>query len=232
MAVAAGLSVKQLPPEDRPRERLLRDGAAGLSSVDLLTVLLRTGTRSACAVEVAGRLLASYGSLHALSQATPDELLGRCGIGPAKAGAMLAAFELGRRVMAAPPARRPVIRTPGDVAALLAGQMRHLDREHFRAVLLNTRHEVLDVTGVAVGGLDSAPIHPREVFKEAVRRSAAAVILVHNHPSGTPEPSGDDVRITARLAEAGRIVGIDVLDHVIIGDGRFVSLRERGALAG
>ncbi len=232
MAVAAGLSVKQLPPEDRPRERLLRDGAAGLSSVDLLTVLLRTGTRSACAVEVAGRLLASYGSLHALSQATPDELLGRCGIGPAKAGAMLAAFELGRRVVAAPPARRPVIRTPGDVAALLAGQMRHLDREHFRAVLLNTRHEVLDVTGVAVGGLDSAPIHPREVFKEAVRRSAAAVILVHNHPSGTPEPSGDDVRITARLAEAGRIVGIDVLDHVIIGDGRFVSLRERGALAG
>lgn len=200
--------------------------------MDLLTVLLRTGTRSSRANEVAGGLLASYGSLQALSQAAPDELLRQCGIGPAKAGAVLAAFELGRRVQTAPPARRPAVRGPGDVVALLDGQMRHLDREHFRAVLLNTRHEVLDVTSVAVGGLDSAAIHPREVFKEAIRRSAAAVILVHNHPSGTPEPSGDDLRITARLAEAGRVVGIDVLDHVIIGDGRFVSLRERGALAG
>ncbi|MBM3469327.1 MAG: JAB domain-containing protein [Armatimonadetes bacterium] len=232
MVVAGGLSVKLLPLEDRPRERLLRDGAAGLSSVDLLTVLLRTGTRTLGAAEVAAELLVSYGSLQALSQAGPDELLRRCGIGPAKAGAVLAAFELGRRVQVAPAARRPLIRAPGDVAALLAGQMRHLDREHFRAVMLNTRHEVLDVTNVAVGGLDSAPIHPREVFKEAIRRSAAAVILVHNHPSGTPEPSGDDLRITARLQEAGRVVGIEVLDHVIIGDGRFVSLRERGALAG
>jgi len=232
MVVSGGLSVKLLPPEDRPGERLLRSGAAGLSSVDLLAVLLRTGTRTSGAVEVAGELLVSYGSLQALSQAGPDELMRQCGIGPAKAGVVLAAFELGRRVQAAPAARRPLIRAPGDVAALLAGQMRHLDREHFRAVLLNTRHEVLDVTSVAVGGLDSAPIHPREVFKEAIRRSAAAVILVHNHPSGTPEPSGDDLRITARLQEAGRVVGIEVLDHIIIGDGRFVSLRERGALAG
>lgn len=231
MVVAGGLSVKLLPPEDRPRERLLRIGATGLSSVDLLTVLLRTGTRASSAAEVAGGLLVSYGSLQALSQAGPDELLRQCGIGPAKAGAVLAAFELGRRAHAALPARRPLVRAPGDVAAMLAPEMRHLDREHFRAVLLNTRHEVLDVTSVAVGGLDSAPIHPREVFKEAIRRSAAAVILVHNHPSGTPEPSGDDLRITARLHEAGRVVGIEVLDHIIIGDGRFVSLRDRGALA-
>jgi len=118
------------------------------------------------------------------------------------------------------------------VAALAGPQMRHLDREHFRAILLNTRHQVLGMTSVAVGGLDSAPIHPREVFKEAVRHSAAAVVLVHNHPSGNPEPSGDDVRITIRLRDAGRVVGIEVLDHVIIGDGRFTSLRERGILAG
>jgi DNA repair protein RadC len=231
MAVAGRLSVREIPAEDRPRERLLAHGTSVLSSTELLAVLLQTGTPAASATDLAGRLLAAFGSLEAVSRARPDELTQQAGIGPAKAGAVLAAFELGRRVQAAPAARRPQIRTPGDVAALVGPQMRHLDREHFRAVLLNTRHEVLDVTGVAVGGLDSAPIHPREVFKEAIRRSAAAVILVHNHPSGTPEPSTDDLRITSRLQQAGRVVGIEVLDHVIIGDGQFVSLRERGALA-
>ncbi|MDR7523507.1 MAG: DNA repair protein RadC [Armatimonadota bacterium] len=224
------ISVKGLPPEDRPRERLLHAGPDALSSAELLAVLLQTGTPDASAADLAGRLLAAFGSLEALARAHPAELTRQRGIGPTKAGALLAAFELGRRVHAVPTARRPVIRTPQDVAALVGAQMRHLDREHFRAVLLNVRHEVIDVTGVAVGGLDSAPIHPREVFKEAVRASAAAVILVHNHPSGNPEPSADDLRITARLEDAGRVVGIDVLDHVIIGDGRFVSLRERGAL--
>jgi DNA repair protein RadC len=232
MAVAARLSVREIPSEDRPRERLLSHGASALSSTELLAVLLQTGTSAASVTDLAGRLLAAFGSLEGLSQARPDELTRQAGIGPTKASAVLAAFELGRRVQAAPAARRPAIRTPGDVAALVGPQMRHLDREHFRAVLLNTRHEVLDVTSVAVGGLDSAPIHPREVFKEAIRRSAAAVILVHNHPSGTPEPSADDLRITTRLQQAGRVVGIEVLDHVIIGDGQFVSLRERGALVG
>ncbi|MDR7418671.1 MAG: DNA repair protein RadC [Armatimonadota bacterium] len=232
MTVAARLPVKALPPEDRPRERLLACGADALSAAELIAVLLRTGTRAATAGDLAGRLLAAFGSLHRLSQAHPAELIREAGIGPTKASAVLAAFELGRRVQAAPAARRPAVRTPSDVAALVGPQMRHLDREHFRVVLLNTRHEVLGVPAVAIGGLDSAPIHPREVFKEAVKHSAAAIVLVHNHPSGNPEPSGDDLRITARLSEAGRVVGIDVLDHVIIGDGRFVSLRERGALVG
>jgi DNA repair protein RadC len=232
MTVAARVPVKALPPEDRPRERLLSRGPDALSSAELLAVLLRTGTKDSSAGDVAGQLLASFGSLHALSQAHPVELIRQAGIGPTKAGAVLAAFELGRRAASGSSARRPVIRTPGDASALVGPRMRHLDREHFRAVLLNTRHEVLDVTPVAVGGLDSAPIHPREVFKEAVRRSAAAVILVHNHPSGNPEPSDDDLRITIRLRDAGRVVGIEVLDHIIIGDGRFVSLRERAALAG
>jgi DNA repair protein RadC len=226
------VSVKVLPPEERPRERLLSAGPGSLSSTELLAVLLGTGTRGASAAELAAGLLGAFGSLEALSQARPEELARQSGIGPSRACALLAAFELGRRLHAAPPARRPVIRTPRDVAALMGPQMRHLDREHFRAVLLNTRHEVLEVAAVAVGGLDAAPIHPREVFKEAIRRSAAAVILVHNHPSGEPEPSGDDLRITTRLQQAGRVVGIEVLDHVIIGDGRFVSLRERGVLGG
>lgn len=222
--------IKRLPPEERPRERLLRAGPEGLSSPELLALLLQTGTAARRVSEVAGRLLASFGSLEALSLARPVELVRENGIGPAKACAVLAAFELGRRVRLAPPARRPVIRTPGDVVAVVGAQMRHLDREHFRAALLNTRHEVLDIVTIAVGGLDSAPIHPREVFKEAIRRSAAAVILIHNHPSGNPEPSRDDLRITGRLVEAGRVVGIDVLDHLIIGDGHFISLRERGAV--
>ena len=124
------------------------------------------------------------------------------------------------------------MRAPGDVAAVVGPRLRHLDREHFCAVLLNTRHEILEVATIAVGGLDSAQIHPREVFKAAIQRSAAAVILAHNHPSGTPEPSQDDLRITTRLADAGRVLGIEVLDHIIIGDGRFTSLRERGVIAG
>jgi DNA repair protein RadC len=222
--------IKRLPPEDRPRERLLRGGPERLSSPELLALLLQTGTPAARVSDLAGRLLANFGSLEALSLARPVELVREGGIGPAKACAVLAAFELGRRVQLAPPARRAAIRAPADVAALVGGQMRHLDREHFRAALLNTRHEVLDLVTIAVGGLDSAPIHPREVFKEAIRRSAAAIILIHNHPSGNPEPSGDDLRITTRLVEAGRVVGIEVLDHLIIGDGRFVSLRERGAV--
>ncbi|MBI3998072.1 MAG: DNA repair protein RadC [Armatimonadetes bacterium] len=232
MLVAGPLSAKVLPPEDRPRERLLRSGAGGLSSPELLAILLGTGTRQISAAELAARLLGTFRSLDALGQARPEELVRQPGIGPTKAAAVLAAFELGRRAQAAPPARRPAIRTSGDVAVLVGAEMRHLDREHFRVVLLNARHEVLDVAVVAVGGLDSAPIHPREVFKDAIRRSAAAIILVHNHPSGNPEPSGDDLRITERLREAGRVVGIEVLDHIIIGDGRFVSLRERGAVAG
>ncbi len=200
--------------------------------MELLSVILGTGSRALSATEVAGRLLAAFGSLQELGRAGPDQLACVAGIGPAKASAVLAAFELGRRAQAVPARRRASIRGPADVAALMAGRLRHLDREHFCTVLLNTRHEVLETVGVAVGGLDSAQIHPREVFKDAIRRSAAALILVHNHPSGDPEPSGDDLRITGRLEQAGRVVGIEVLDHVIVGDGRFVSLRERGALSG
>jgi DNA repair protein RadC len=216
--------------EERPRDRLLQRGAGALSTVELLAVLLRTGATPGGARHLATQILAAFGSLEALSRAHPRELIAQRGIGPTKAGAVVAAFELGRRLHGAPAARRPVVRAPGDVAALVGPRLRHLDREHFCAVLLNTRHAVIDVATVAIGGLDRAPIHPREVFKEAIRQSAAAVILVHNHPSGASEPSQDDLRITARLADAGRVVGIEVLDHLIIGDGHFTSLRDRGVI--
>ncbi|MDR7427808.1 MAG: DNA repair protein RadC [Armatimonadota bacterium] len=222
--------VTALPSEARPRERLHLVGPQALGTTELLAIVLGTGTRGRGVLPLAEHLLSAFGSLQDLSQARLEEIDRVQGVGPAKAAALVAAFELGRRAHGPAPASRYAIRTPADAARLLLPLMRYLDREHFRTVLLNTRHEVMAIVEVAVGSLDSAPIHPREVFKEAVRRSAAALILAHNHPSGNPEPSGDDLAITERLRAAGRIVGIDVLDHLITGNGSVVSLRERGAL--
>ncbi len=226
----ARLKVTALPREARPRERLRERGPESLGSTELLALVLGTGTRTRGVVSLAEHLLSAFGSLQDLSQARSEEIDQVVGMGPAKAAALIAAFELGRRAHGPAPAARYAVRSPEDAGRLLLPLMRHLDREHFRVVLLNTKHEVMAVVEVAVGNLDSAPIHPREVFKEAVRRSAAAVIVAHNHPSGNPEPSGDDLAITDRLRAAGRIVGIDVLDHLIIGNGTFVSLRERGVV--
>lgn len=218
------LTIKQLPAELRPRERFRAQGADALSTAELLAVVLGTGTHHATSVEVATALLAQFGSLGSLSRASVEEVSVVRGVGETKALKVLAALELGRRLLEPAPARR-IVRSAADAAALCAS-MRLLDREHFRVVLLNTRHEILDIVEVSVGGLASAPVHPREVFKEAIRRSAAAVIVVHNHPSGHAEPSRDDVMITEQLRAAGRLVGIEVLDHLIIGEGGYVSLRE------
>jgi DNA repair protein RadC len=219
-------------PEEAPVGRLAGVSSAALSVDELLAVLLRArGARNGGAA-ISARLVTRFPSTAQLARAGLSELVREGGLSLRQAATIVAARELGRRLYAAPPARRPAIRTPADVVALVGSEMRYLDREHFRVVLLSTRHDVLTVEEVAVGGLNSAVIHPREVFKAAIRWSAAAVILVHNHPSGDPEPSADDLRLTARLAEAGRILGIEVLDHVVVGDGRFVSLRERGHLDG
>ncbi len=214
-----------LPAELRPRERLRRQGVGALSSAELLAVVLGAGTARASALDVATAVLTRFGSLGRLSQASIDEVCGVPGVGEAKAQRLLAAMEVGRRLLEPGPLR-PVIRSAADAAAAVSASMRYLDREHFRAVLLNTKHEVLDVVEVSVGGLASAPVHPREVFTEAVRRSAAAVIVVHNHPSGDAQPSRDDVMITEQLRAAGRLIGIELLDHLIIGDGTYTSLRD------
>jgi len=171
------------------------------------------------------RLLRHFGSLAEVMRAPLAELVTIPGMGEVRALQVAAALELGRRVLEPAPLRR-VIRSAADAAAVCA-PMRRLDREHFRVILLNTRHEILEIVDVSVGGLASAPVHPREVFKEAIRRSAAAIILVHNHPSGHPEPSRDDLLITEQLRAAGRLVGIEVLDHLIIGERTFTSLREQ-----
>jgi DNA repair protein RadC len=220
--------MQDLPEEARPRERLLRAGAAALSSAELLALLLRTGSRSRNALDVAADLLGRHGSLDRLAGASPYELRQTSGVGEVKAVHLLAAFELGRRLQALPPRHRPAIHRPQDAAALVMDALRFCDTEHFWVLLLNTRHEVLARAELAHGGLASSPVHPREVFKAAVREGAAAVILVHNHPSGDPTPSHADRAMTARLCRAGKIMGIPILDHLIIGDGRYVSLRERG----
>jgi DNA repair protein RadC len=214
------LTIKDLPAELRPRERLRTSGAGALSTAELLALVIGTGVRGRSALDVGTALLRRFGSAAALGRASVTELARVPGLGERQA-----ALELGRRATEPPPPRR-AIRCAADAAALCAS-MRSLDREHFRVILLTTRHEVLDVVDVSVGGLQSAPVHPREVFKEAIRRSAAAVIVVHNHPSGHPEPSRDDVLITEQLRAAGRLVGIELLDHIIVGDREYCSLRER-----
>lgn len=224
-------TLKDLPPEVRPRERLARDGARSLSDAELLAIILRTGTQEETALELAQRLLYQFGGLQGLHQCSLAELAEVKGVGMAKACQIKAAIEMGRRAFESTRTEKVTIRSPSDVARLLMSEMRYLDREHLKAVLLNTRNMVLDVVTISVGTLNASLAHPRECFKEAIRQSAAAVIFVHNHPSGDPSPSPEDISLTRQLVEAGKLLGIEVLDHVIIGDGTFVSLKERGLMS-
>ena len=220
-----------LPDELRPRARLCAVGAEALSSAELLAVVLSAfpGTGDAAALELAGRLVAERGGLHGLLRSSVHELLGVGGVGEARASALLAAAELGKRMVGERAPDRPVVNGPIDVYELLRGRMAHLDRERFVVVLLNTKNAVLGTPTVSIGTLSSSLVHPREVFKPAIQASAAAVILVHNHPSGKTEPSREDRDVTRRLVEAGETIGIEVLDHIVIGD-FYLSLKEHGLL--
>ena len=222
-------TIKQLPPELRPRERLLQSGPSALSDGELLGLLLGIGSREKTAVELAGEVISEAGGLHGLYDVSVHELMRVNGIGEAKACIILAAVELGRRIGQVRNPGRPVISSPADVERLLRGRIANLDRENFVVVLLNTKNEVIEISTVSVGTLDASLVHPREVFKPAVRASAASVILAHNHPSGKVEPSREDREVTRRLGEAADILGIEVLDHVIVGDGYF-SMKEHGML--
>ncbi|RNC29947.1 MAG: hypothetical protein AWM53_00167 [Candidatus Dichloromethanomonas elyunquensis] len=222
--------LKDLSEDLKPRERLHQFGAEVLSNKEILAILLRIGSKGENVLELAERILADTGGLTGLSKLSVYELEQIHGIGPAKAAQVKAALELGKRSVCSDPVTRPVINSPGDVADLVMEEMRCLDREHFRIMLLSTRNNVLGISPVSIGSLNSSVVHPRECFKEAIRRNANTIILLHNHPSGDPAPSKEDVDITRRLAEGGKILGIDVLDHVIIGDKRFVSLKEQGVI--
>lgn len=226
------LKIRELPAAERPRERILLRGVSAAQNRDLIAVLLNSGTRTMSALGLADKLLAEFGTLPALAEASIEELSSIPGIGVAKAVRISAACELGRRIHSISETDRPLIRSAADVSRLLQGQMRFLDREKFVTVLLDTKHRVIGMPTVSVGHLSGALVHPREVFKAAIRRSSAAIILVHNHPSGDPTPSREDILVTRRLVEAGRILGIEVLDHVILGGQRFTSLRQEGYLPG
>jgi DNA repair protein RadC len=225
----AGYAIREWPVQERPRERLLADGASALASRELLAILIGSGREGASAVEIAGGLLrAADGSLRRLASSSPAELAAVQGIGPAVAARISSALELGRRLAREGPLERTRIRGPRDVYDLCAPSMRDLTQEEFRVLLVNTQHAVVREIVVTRGTLDASIVHPREVFRAAITESAAAMILVHNHPSGDPVPSAEDRDVTRQLAEAGRLIGIPVLDHVVVGDGRFVSFVEAG----
>ena len=222
------IAIKEMPSEERPRERLMHYGAQSLSTAELLAIVLRTGTKERSAIGLAEHILSRHSGLRGVATATVDELAGVKGLGPVKAVQIAACVELGRRLAAHTEESRPVIHSPEDVAHLLMPELRDSRKEHFKSLLLDTKNRVIRIVTVSVGTLDSSIVHPREVFKDAIACSAAGMVVAHNHPSGDPTPSGEDRAVTKRLCEAGKIMGIDVLDHIVIGDGRWVSLKQLG----
>ncbi len=220
--------IKDLTADDRPRERLAQLGAQALTTSELIAILIRVGVRGESAVSVGQSLLQRFDGLAGLHRASFAELCQQRGVGRAKAAQIMAAVEIGRRITLAAPEERPVIQSPADAAALVQYEMSALEQEHLRVLLLDTRNRALDVVELYHGSLNSSLVRVGEVFKPAIRRNAAAILVVHNHPSGDPTPSPDDVAITRALVKAGRLLDIDVLDHLVIGRGRFVSLKEQG----
>lgn len=224
------LMIRDYPQEERPRERFIAGGPASLSNHELIALLLRTGTKDESVLQLSNRLLSHFEGLRLLKAASLEEITAIKGIGTAKAILLMAALELGSRVANLTNNDRYVIRSPEDGANYVMNEMRFLSQEHFVCLYLNTKNQVLHKQTIFIGSLNASIVHPREVFKEAFRRSAASIICVHNHPSGDPTPSREDIEVTKRLSECGKIIGIDLLDHLIIGENKFVSLKEKGYL--
>jgi DNA repair protein RadC len=220
-------TIREMPAEERPRERLRDYGPSALSNGELLAILLRTGTARENVLAQAGRLLTTWNGLPGLARVSFAELCAAHGMGEAKASQIKAALELGRRLASALPEERPEITTPADVAGLLMTEMSLLDQESLRVVLLNTKHRVVGIREVHRGNVNSSRVRPAEVFRDAVKETCPALIVVHNHPSGDPTPSPDDVTVTRDLVAAGELLEIDVLDHLVIAGGKFVSLKAK-----
>ncbi|MDX8342006.1 RadC family protein [Rossellomorea sp. YZS02] len=224
------LMIRDFPQDERPRERMIQSGASSLSNQELLAILLRTGTKSESVLQLSNRLLNQFDGLNLLKDASLEEITKTKGIGLAKAVQIMAAVEFGRRISNLAFDDRYSIRSPEDGANYVMNDMRFLAQEHFVCLYLNTKNQVLHKQTIFIGSLNASIVHPREVFKEAFRRSAASIICIHNHPSGDPTPSREDIEVTKRLVECGRIIGIDILDHLIIGEKKFISLKEKGYL--
>lgn len=232
MAVAESeeyrLGVKEMLPEDRPRERLLALGAGALSNHELLAILIGSGTSRLKVLQVAQELLFRFGGLAGLAQASDKELCKVPGIGRVRAAEMKACLELGKRLITAPGAERPSVRCPADAARLVL-DMSFMEHEELRTLLLNTKNHVVGNHDVYKGSLNSSTVRIGELFKEAIRQQCASIIIVHNHPSGDPSPSRDDIEVTRQAVQAGKLLDIEVLDHLIIGrTDRWLSLKERG----
>ena len=221
-------SIKDLPLQERPRERLARVGEGALSTTELVAIILRTGAGGQSALDIARRLLSTYDGLPGLARASFAELRAEYGLGNAKTAQLKAALELGRRMLLAAPEDRLVVRSPSDVAQILIAEMAHLAQENFQVLYLDTRNRLLGSETVYVGTLNASHIRVAEIFRDAVKRNCAAIIVAHNHPSGDPSPSPEDVEVTRQLIAAGKLLSIELLDHLVIGQQRFVSLRERG----
>ncbi len=225
------ITIKDLPRDERPRERMVKFGAEALSTSELLAIILRTGTPGSTAIDLSNRLLGKYdGNLKSLFSANITELSGIEGIKMAKATQIKACFELGKRLAAFTEDVKPVVAKPEDVANLFMSEMRYLDKECFKGVFLDSKNKIIKEETISIGSLNANIVHPREVFKLALSQSAASIVLVHNHPSGDPSPSNNDIEITEKLIDAGRLMGIELVDHIIIGDGRFKSLKREGMI--
>ncbi|TGA99483.1 JAB domain-containing protein [Sporolactobacillus shoreae] len=222
--------MKDVPDADRPRERLILDGAGALSLQELFAIILRSGSKNESVLQLSGRLISHFKGLDLLREASVEELEEIKGIGRAKAVQLLASFEVGKRMIRYQRDSQYTVGSPEDGANYVMEEMRSLQQEHFVVLFLNTKNQVLHKSTIFIGSLNSSIVHPREVFKEAVRRSAAAMICFHNHPSGDPTPSREDIDVTKRLVACGKMLGVDILDHIVIGDRKFTSLKQKGMM--
>jgi DNA repair protein RadC len=224
-------TIRDIPSSERPRERLQQLGAENLSALELLAVIMGRGIRGESILKTAQRLLDKFGDVRGIAEASVEELSGIRGIGLAKACQIKAAFELGNRWDKHIQNKNKIsIKTPEDAYNQLKNKSRGKKKEYFWAVMLDTRNQIIKCEEISIGSLDTSIVHPREVFKEAIAASASSMIVAHNHPSGNPEASTDDINLSKRLKEAGELVGIEIVDHIIIGDGKFISLKREGLL--
>jgi len=221
-------TIKEWPTTERPRERLQHYGAQALSTTELLAIILRVGQRGETAVAMARRLLDTYGGLQGLARAGFEELCQEKGLSTAKVSQLKASLELGRRLLITTPGERPQVRSPADVADLLLAEMSLLEQEEMWVLLLDTRYRLKEIVKLYSGSLNASTVRVAELFRDAIRTNSAAILVTHNHPSGDPTPSPEDVRVTGMMVQAGELLDIEVLDHLIIGQGRYVSLKERG----
>jgi len=230
MTEDSSFTVRDLPRSERPRERLQRFGPEALSAQELLALVIGRGIPKKSVMNIAQELLARFGNIKAISQATIEELSEIKGIGLAKAAQLKACFELGRREDLEPEFKNYDIKDPEAVVKAIRTSIKDKAKEHFKLILLNPRNKIIGISTISIGTLNASLVHPREVFKDAIVHSASSVVLAHNHPSGDPEPSEDDLKITKKLVESGKILGIEVLDHIIIARNGFKSFKEGGLI--